>query len=176
MGETKKIANAKETKLSVTKRASPKRTTTLAAPSSKDLWREFDNTFTRFRSDFEDLLFPTIWSETSFIPQVRVPATDLEDSEKDYVVRAEMPGFKKDDIEIEVQNNSVAITGYAGWKYDEKGKLYICKERACETFYRKIDLPEEITLDDVSANLTEGVLEIVLPKKAPIEKRKVSVK
>ena len=176
MSENKKIAKAKETKLSVTKGPSPRKMTASTAPSSKDLWREFDNTFARFRSDFEDLLFPSIWSETSFIPQVRVPATDLEDSEKDYVLRAEMPGFKKEDIEIEVQNNSIAITGYAGWKYDEKGKLYICKERACETFYRKIDLPEEIILDDVSAKLSEGVLEIVLPKKAPKEKRKVSLK
>jgi HSP20 family protein len=87
-----------------------------------------------------------------------------------------MPGFKKEDIEIEVTDNSMAISGYAGWKYDEKGKLYICKERACETFYREITLPEEIKSDDVTANLADGVLEVTLPKKAPKKKTKVEIK
>ena len=105
-----------------------------------------------------------------------MPVKDLQDNEKEYVVTVEMPGFKKEDIELEVQDNSIPITGYAGWKYDEKGKLYVCKERACETFYREIELPEEIKIDDVKANLTDGVLDILLPKKAPKEKRKVSIK
>ncbi|MGZ4851332.1 MAG: Hsp20/alpha crystallin family protein, partial [Candidatus Bathyarchaeia archaeon] len=69
-----------------------------------------------------------------------------------------------------------AITGTAGWKYDEKGQLYICKERACKTFYREIELPEEIKIHEVNANLTDGVLEITLPKKAPKQKRKITPK
>jgi len=87
-----------------------------------------------------------------------------------------MPGFKKEDIEIEVQDNSVAVTGSAGWKYDEKGQIYISKERACKTFFRKVDLPEQVKTGEVNANLTEGVLEITLPKKAPKQKRKVTIK
>lgn len=111
----------------------------------------------------------------SLLPETRVPAVDLEDNEKDYVLKAEMPGFKKDDVEIDVQDNAVVITGAVGWKYDKKEHEYICKERACKTFYRIVDLPEEIKVDDVSANLTEGVLEIILPKKTPKQKRKVKV-
>jgi HSP20 family protein len=87
-----------------------------------------------------------------------------------------MPGFKKEDIEREVQENSIAITGTAGWKYDEKGQLYICKERACKTFYRRLELPEEVKIHEVNAKLTEGVLEITLPKKAPKQKRKIAPK
>ena len=87
-----------------------------------------------------------------------------------------MPGFKKQDIVIEVQDDAIAITGTAGWKYDEKGQLYICKERACKTFYRRIELPEEIKVEEVNANLSDGVLEITLPKKIIKEKRKVTVK
>ena len=150
--------------------------TALAPYSSRDLWREFDNTFDRFRSDFEDLLFPSVWPSISFVPSVRIPVVDLAENEKEYVVTAEMPGFKKEDIEIEVTDNSMAISGYAGWKYDEKGKLYICKERACETFYREINLIEEIKSDDVTANLADGVLEVTLPKKAPKKKKKVEIK
>ncbi len=112
----------------------------------------------------------------SVIPETRVPAVDLEDREKDYLLKAEMPGFKKEDIEIEVQDNAITISGIAGWKYDKKTQAYLCRERACESFFRTLELPEEIKANDVSANLSEGVLEITLPKKAPKQKRKVAVK
>ncbi len=188
MSEEKKSAGAQDTskkaELAITKKKTtttaikPKKKTVSATPAtSSDLWQAFDDTFERFRNDFADLLFPTRWFDVaSFVPEVRVPAVDLEDREKDYLLTAEMPGFKRKDIEIEVQDNSVAITGYAGWKYDEKGKLYICKERACKTFYREVGLPEEIDLEGVTANLTEGILQITLPKKAPKPRRKISVK
>src|SRR4030066_2139751 len=149
----------------------------LAPSSSSDIWQAFDDTFARFRNDFEDLLFPANWAKAfSFVPEIRVPVVDLKDGEKEYLLKAEMPGFKKEDIEIEVQENSIAITGTAGWKYDEKGQLYICKERACKTFYRRLELPEEVKMHEVNANLTEGVLEITLPKKAPKQKRKITPK
>ena len=95
---------------------------------------------------------------------------DLEDDEKEYLLKAEMSGFKKEDIEIDVQYNSVVITGEEGWKYDKKEQEYLCKERACKTFYRTVDLPEEVDVNAVTANLNDGVLEICLPKKTPKSK------
>jgi HSP20 family protein len=156
----------------------PREKKTAMAPAAPlDLWRAFDDVFERFRSDFEDLLFPSYWDrELSLFPETRIPAVDLEDREQDYILKAEMPGFKKEDIEIEVKEDSVEITGKVGWKYDKKEQAYICKERACESFYRMVELPEEIKVGEVSANLSEGVLEITLPKKAPKQKRKVSIK
>ena len=154
-----------------------KKPAALAPVAPLDVWRAFDDVFGRFRSDFEDLLFPSYWDTAlSLLPETRVPAVDLEDREKDYLLRAEMPGFKKEDIEIEVKDDSVEITGKVGWKYDKKEQAYICKERACQSFYRMVELPEEINTDEVAANLSEGVLEVVLPKKAPKQKRKVAVK
>jgi len=101
---------------------------------------------------------------------------DLEDRGKDFVLKAEMPGFKKEEIEIEVQEDSVEITGRVGWKYDKKAKGYVCKERACESFNRIVQLPEEVNTDAVTANLADGVLEIVLPKKSPRKTRKITLK
>jgi HSP20 family protein len=187
MAEKKKPAEgektSKKTEIAVTKEKpattikSSQKTTALRPASPLDLWQAFDDTFARFRGDFEDILFPANWAQAfSFVPETRVPVVDLEDREKEYVVKAEMPGFKKEDIEIEVQEDAVAITGTAGWKYDEKGKLYICRERACKTFYRRIELPEEVRIHEVNANLSEGVLEITLPKKAPKTKRKIQPK
>src|SRR4030066_607821 len=155
----------------------PRKTSTLAPASPSDIWQAFDDTFARFRNDFEDLLFPANWAKAfSFVPEIRVPVVDLKDGEKEYLLKAEMPGFKKEDIEIEVQDDVIAITGTAGWKYDEKGQLYICKERACKTFYRRIELPEDVNVDEVKADLTEGVLEITIPKKTPKQKRKIALK
>jgi HSP20 family protein len=87
-----------------------------------------------------------------------------------------MPGFKKEDLEIEVQEDSVEITGRVGWKYDKKAKGYVCKERACESFNRIVQLPEEVNTDAVTADLADGVLEIVLPKKSPKKTRKLALK
>ncbi|HYA77355.1 MAG TPA: Hsp20/alpha crystallin family protein [Verrucomicrobiae bacterium] len=186
MAENKKPAvaeaSSKKTELAVTKKKPTaiikpkKKPATIARTAPSDLYEAFDDTFERFRNDFEDLLFPSTWASTySLMPETRVPAIDLEDRGKDFLVKAEMPGFKKENIEIDVQDDSVAITGEAGWKYDKKEHEYICKERACKTFYRTIDLPEEVKVDEVTANLTEGVLEITLPKKTPKQKRKVKV-
>jgi HSP20 family protein len=177
-----KEATSKKTELAITKKKPSaisrpsKKPTALASTAPSDLYQAFDDTFERFRNDFEDLLFPSTWASTfSLLPETRVPAMDLEDHGKEFVLKAEMPGFKKENIEIDVQDNAVAITGEVGWKYDRKEHEYLCKERACKTFYRTVDLPEEVKVDGVTANLTEGVLEITLPKKLPKQKRKVKV-
>jgi HSP20 family protein len=149
----------------------------LLASAGSDPWRTFDEMFESFRSDFEDLLFPSPWTRVyPMMAETRVPLVDLEDRGTDFILKAEMPGFKKEDIEIDVQEDSVEVTGNVGWKYDKKAKDYICKERACETFYRSVQLPEEIKTDEVKAILTDGVLEVVLPKKAPKKTRKVQIK
>ena len=173
----------KKTEVAVTAKKAPaakqprNKPTALAPVAPLDLWRAFDDVFGRFRSDFEDLLFPSYWDTAlTLLPETRVPAVDLEDREKDYVLRAEMPGFKKEDIEIEVKDNAVEINGRVGWKYDKKEQAYICKERACQSFYRAVELPEEIKTGEVDANLSDGVLEVTLPKKSPKPKRKVTIK
>ena len=175
--ETKKTEVVVTTKKAPASKKTKEKATAIAPAAPQDLWRAFDDVFDNFRSDFEDLLFPSYWNRgLALLPETRVPAVDLEDREKDFLLKAEMPGFKKEDIEIEVKEDSVEITGTAGWKYHKKEQAYICKERACSSFYRMVDLPEEIKVDEVTADLSEGVLEITLPKKAPKKKRKVTIK
>ena len=186
MAENKKPVEKEETskknELAITKkkpssiRKPQKIPYALASVDPSDLYQAFDDTFERFRSDFEDVIFPSFWDKAmALMPETRVPAVDLEDNEKDYRLKAEMPGFKKGDVEIDVNDNSVIITGTVEWKYDKKDHEYLCKERACKTFYRIVDLPEEIKVDEVTADLTDGVLAITLPKKTPKQKRKVKI-
>jgi HSP20 family protein len=157
---------------------SPRQRTMSLAPRQ---YTELDRVFERFRRDFEDLLWPSERSLTrafSMLPavQIRVPHVDLEDRGKDFLLRAEMPGFRSSDIDVHVQGDAIEIQATAGWKYDDRTKRYICKERECESFYRMVELPEEIKTDKVEAELKDGILEVVLPKKAPKQKRKVNVK
>ena len=112
-----KEATSKKTELAITKKKPSaisrpsKKPTALASTAPSDLYQAFDDTFERFRNDFEDLLFPSTWASTfSLLPETRVPAMDLEDHGKEFVLKAEMPGFKKENIEIDVQDNAVAIT------------------------------------------------------------------
>jgi HSP20 family protein len=155
--------------------------TTLAPRRSPDLMRDFDRVLERFRRDFEDILWPSerlFTRALSMLPSsaIRAPHVDLEDRGKDFLLKAEMPGFRKEDINIQVTEDSVEIEGSVGWKYDNKAKNYICRERECESFYRTVGLPEAIKVDAVEANLKDGVLELIMPKKAAKPKKKVPVK
>jgi len=173
---------SKKNEITIAKKKSPStrkpqnKSYVLAPTVPSDLYRAFDDTFERFRRDFQDVIFPSFWDKAmDLLPETRIPVVDLEDNEKDYRLKAEMPGFKKEEIEIDVDDNSIIITGTAGWKYDKKEHEYLCKERACKTFYRIVDFPEEIKSDEVIADLKEGVLEVTLPKKTPKQKQKVKV-
>jgi HSP20 family protein len=149
------------------------------APS--DIWQDFDRIFDRFRRDFEDLLHPSEGPLMRAFPRMptmkaKAPHVDLEDRGKDFLLTAEMPGFRKEDVDIKVQDNSVEIRGTAAWKHDDRTRNYVVKERAGESFYRMIRLPEEIRTEAVEAGLKDGVMEIILPKKTPRRWKKVSVK
>jgi len=161
---------------------SPKRGTAgLTLRRSPEVMRDFDRVFERFRSDFEDLFWPSecvFGRAFSMMPRAEMRAlhVDLEDRGRDFLLKAEMPSFKKEDVTIEVQDDSVEIRGETGWKQEDEKKHYVVKERGSESFYRMVRLPEEIKADSVEANLKDGVLEIVLPKKAPKQKKKIVVK
>ena len=163
---------------SVARRKAP---ANIAVRRRTDISRDFDRLLERFRHDFEDLLWPSgssIDRVFSSLPslEIRVPQVDLEDRGKDFLLKAEMPGFKREDIQVEATSDSVEIASLVGWKYDDKTNNYLCKERECASFYRMVNLPEEIVADKVEANLKEGILELVLPKKAPKRKKRIAVK
>ncbi|MEM3881528.1 MAG: Hsp20/alpha crystallin family protein, partial [Candidatus Bathyarchaeia archaeon] len=73
-------------------------------------------------------------------------------------------------------DNSVELSGCREMKQSEELTGYVRKERSLETFYRKITLPEEVKVDDATATLQNGILEVTLPKKIPKEKKKIQIK
>jgi len=103
---------------------------------------------------------------------MRIPYVDVIDSGTAYVVKAELPGLKKENVQIEVGTNEVLLTAKSDVETQEKGKTYLHRERAFSTFRRHIGFGENIDTDKVSANMAEGILEIELPKLKPKPKKK----
>jgi HSP20 family protein len=103
---------------------------------------------------------------------MRIPYVDVIDSGNEYVVKAELPGLKKENVQIEVGTNELLITARSDVETEEKGKTYLHRERAFSTFRRRIGFGESIDTEKVSANMAEGILEIKLPKLKPKPKKK----
>jgi HSP20 family protein len=148
---------------------------------SPDLWMEFDKAFKRFRRDFESALWPHERELGHDLPsladmETTIPYINLEDKGDRFILSAGTPGFKKDEIDINICGNAVEISGCKEMNTDEENKDYVRKERMSESFYRTMTLPEEIKYEEVSADLKDGVLEIILPKKNPKQRKKIQLK
>lgn len=107
----------------------------------------------------------------------RMPKVDMVDRESEYVIRAELPGVNKDDIEVTLTENTVTIeatTSHEEKEEKEEGKYYR-REISRGDFRRTLTLP--CTVDDVkaSASFTDGVLELTLPKTEKTAGKKVKV-
>lgn len=103
--------------------------------------------------------------------------TNIRETEKNFQIEMDLPGFKKDQIDIEITGNTVHVSGTREIKKSgEKEKMYLC-ERQETDFARSFKLPKNIQQDKVIASYTDGVLYLVIPKvtdEAP-EKVKVAV-
>lgn len=147
--------------------------------------RDFDMMMERFQREFDDFweMPPRLrqWMRAppgfQMMPfkGVEMPRVDLEDRGKDFSVSAELPGFKKEDVNIEVGEDYVTIQAKKTQADEETKKNYIRRERTSQTYFRRIQLPEKVAADTAKASLNNGVLEIILPKKEPKETKKLPV-
>ena len=101
---------------------------------------------------------------------------DLYEEKDQIVVKAEMPGFTKDDIQISIADNALTIKGEKKKEEEDSGKDYYRSERVYGAFTRILALPAEINPDKVQATFKNGVLEIRLPKSEDAKKKEIKVK
>ena len=94
--------------------------------------------------------------------------TDISDHDDHYLLEADLPGFKKDDIAIDLDGDTLTIKATRHSEHEEKDKQgnYICCERSYGTYTRSFDV-KAIDTDAITAKLEEGVLKLTLPKKQP---------
>lgn len=103
------------------------------------------------------------------------PAVDVYDSKDNIIVKADIPGMKKDEISVSVQGNILVIRGEKKHENKTKTGNFIRTERFYGGFNRAISLPAEIDPAKVSANYKEGVLELTLPKREDSKPKQIAI-
>ena len=104
------------------------------------------------------------------------PRVNVEEKEEAFEITAELPGMKKDDLDIEVQDDVLTIKGEKKFEKDEKEANYHICERSYGTFQRSFTLPENVKTDDIEAEYKDGILKLVLPKVEPVKPKEIKVK
>ncbi len=104
------------------------------------------------------------------------PLVDITEDEKEYVVKAEVPEMKKEDIKLNVHDDVLTISGERKYEKEEKGKKYHRVERAYGSFVRSFTMPEDADGTKVSAEYKDGVLKVHLPKSEKAKPKAIEVK
>jgi len=104
------------------------------------------------------------------------PLVDIVEDEHGYLIKAEVPEVKKEDVKVTVQNGVLSLMGDRKFTKEEKDKKYHRVERAYGSFVRSFSLPEDADENKVSADFKDGVLEVHLPKSEKARPKNIEVK
>ena len=104
------------------------------------------------------------------------PLVDVAEDDKEYVIKAELPEVKKEDVKVTVEDGALHISGEKKFEKEEKGKKYHRIERSYGSFERVFVLPEGTKTGEVKADFQNGVLEVHLPKGEQAKPKVLEVK
>lgn len=133
--------------------------------------REFDTMFDRlFRSPLFPEMLPmkpeALWE----------PALDLSETEKEFVVRLEAPGFHKENLDVKYENELLTVAGHREFRNEVKGEEFLWTEREEGRFTRTLRIPAPVDPARVEALYENGLLTVRLPKLEPAPKAKIAIK
>ena len=104
-----------------------------------------------------------------------VPEVDILEQNGALVVKVDLPGMKREDIEVGVEGDMLVIRGRRAEEKEIKEENYYCAERASGEFYRAFTLPEGVDAGTIQATYEDGVLEVKMPRPAAAEPKKLKV-
>jgi HSP20 family protein len=104
------------------------------------------------------------------------PLVDISEDNNEYLVKAELPELKKEEVKVSVENGELTISGERKSEKEEKGKKFHRIERSYGSFLRSFTLPETVNADKVSAEFKDGVLSVHLPKDEKAKPKSIEVK
>lgn len=141
-----------------------------------DPWKDFGSLQDRINRMFDDTirtLYPTDGEELE--KGTWAPAVDIYETNDSFVVSADLPGLNKDEIQIDLKDNTLTLKGEK--KFEEKVSKdnYIRVERAYGSFVRSFTLPQNIDPEKIKAKYKEGVLEVTIPKKEEAKPKQIKV-
>src|SRR5215470_7537669 len=157
-------SEAKKTRALVPRRAS----------SELSPWGDLDRMFEDFLGRRLRPFGPERWWPAGM--EITTPAVDLYEEKDDIVVKAELPGMEKDNIEVNLAEKRLTIKGEKKKEEEVKKEGYYRSERSYGSFVRSLELPSEVQTDKVKAAFKNGVLEIRLPKTEEAKKKETKVK
>jgi HSP20 family protein len=145
------------------------------APERWEPFQEFEQVTERMRRMLEETFggfgrWPSLLQETAGWS----PPVDIEEQDDAYVLEAELPGVRRENIDIELVGNELAITG----ELKEKERTGVVRRRTRRTgrFDYRVTLPEQVDAEQIDASLDEGVLTVRVPKSERAQRRKVAIK
>jgi HSP20 family protein len=100
---------------------------------------------------------------------------DVKETAEAYTVTAEVPGLKREEIQVEIEGNEVTISAETRREERKEGEKHLRLERTFGKTARRFALPQDLDETKAAAKLTDGVLELTLPKKAAVTGRKVAI-
>ena len=127
--------------------------------------RLFDQALSRTRTDDEEGLTASTWS----------PAVDIFETPDSIVMKAELPGVRRENIDIQVRENTLTLKGERKFEREVKDENYLRMERSYGTFQRAFSLPAVIQQDKIKAVLKDGVLEVSMPKAEEAKPQQVKI-
>ena len=92
------------------------------------------------------------------------PSVDLYETADAFILEADLPGVKADDLQIDVENNFVVLRGWRSLEKDQSDGQFHTMERSSGHFMRRMELPERVDKDAVRVEFCEGVLRVIMPK------------
>jgi HSP20 family protein len=104
-----------------------------------------------------------------------IPAVDIKETEKAFILHADVPGVDAKDIDVHMENGILTIKGERETEKKEEREGYKRVERQFGAFYRRFSLPDTADADKISAKCKNGVVEITIPKKEAVQPRKITV-
>ena len=135
----------------------------------RDTYMPTGDLFDRF---FEDWNLPSLFSEED----TWVPAFDVSENEKEYVITAELPGIDAKDVDVTLSEGVLSVKGEKKQEKEDKGENYHRVERRYGSFHRSFRIPGKVEADKVDANYKDGVLKLTLPKAEGTETKKIEIK
>jgi HSP20 family protein len=121
-----------------------------------------------------DRVFDAFFGQTD---QARrwVPPMDLVEAEDHFVLKADLPGLTEDDVNIEIQDGTLTISGQRKAEHEEREKGWYRIERSFGSFNRSLTLPDGVDADRIEASFSHGVLEVHIPKPEERKPRRIEI-
>ena len=104
------------------------------------------------------------------------PAVDITEDDKEYLVTAELPQVRKENVKVTVENGILSISGERKFEKEEKGKKYHRIERSYGSFLRSFDLPDDADPTKVDAKFSDGILNVHVAKSESAQPKQIEIK